>query len=80
MTDMPSPVRSPVAQTVHPLAVPGALSVGYVIVAALLIGAGLFLVFVWITSFQWLYFSGIFLLAIGLLMLFSPRAGADRAA
>ncbi len=80
MADLSSTVRSPVTQTVHPHEAVGAFSVGYVIAAALLIGAGLFLVFVWISSFQWLYFGGIFLLALGLLMLFSPRAGADRAA
>lgn len=55
------------------------LSVPYLLVAAILIGAGIFTICLWITSFAWIDFVGVFLLAIGGLMLFSPRAGADRA-
>ena len=56
------------------------LSIPYLVAASVLIGAGIFTIFVWITSFAWPYFSGVFLLAIGALMLFSPRSGADRSA
>jgi hypothetical protein len=57
----------------------GPLSIPFVIAAALLIGLGIFLISLWMETFSWAYFGGIGLLAIGGLMLFSPRAGADRA-
>ena len=57
----------------------GTLSIPFVIAAALLIGLGIFLISLWMETFSWAYFSGVGLLAIGGLMLFSPRAGADRA-
>ncbi len=55
-----------------------ALSVPFLVVAALLIGAGLFSAMVWLVTFQWIWFAGLGLLVIGAIMLFSSRAGADR--
>ena len=69
-----SPVPPPRSSTSR-----DAFSVAYVVLASVLIGAGIFTIFLWITSFAWVDFVGVFLLAIGGLMLFSPRAGADRA-
>lgn len=54
------------------------LSIPYIVIAALLIGGGIFTISLWILSFAWVDFVGVFLLAFGALMLFSPRAGADR--
>ncbi len=56
------------------------ISVPYVAGAALLIGVGLFLIFYWLLTFQWAFFSGIFLLVIGVLLLFDRRAGLDASA
>lgn len=53
------------------------ISVPWVVLAALLIGGGVLLISTWLTYFNWIYFSGVFLLLIGGLMLFSPRAGID---
>lgn len=64
--------RSATAERDDPLSIP------YVILSAVLIGAGIFLIFDWIATFNWPAFGGILLLALGALMLFSPRAGADR--
>lgn len=58
---------------------PRTLSVPFLVLAALLIGAGLFSAMVWLVTFQWLWFAGLGLLVIGGVMLFSSRAGADRA-
>lgn len=55
------------------------ISIPFLVVAALLIGAGLFSAMVWLVTFQWIWFAGLGLLTIGALMLFSSRAGADRA-
>lgn len=60
-------------------AMPRTLSVPFLVLAALLIGAGLFSAMVWLVTFQWLWFAGLGLLVIGGVMLFSSRAGADRA-
>jgi hypothetical protein len=56
-----------------------AISVPWVVVASTLIGIGLFFVFYWIYNFDLWYTFGIALVVIGGLMLFSPRAGMDRA-
>ncbi len=59
---------------------PASLSIPFLVVAALLIGAGIWLIFTWMLSFDWIYFGGVFCLAAGGLMLFSPRTGLDRSA
>ncbi|MGA8665023.1 MAG: hypothetical protein WB809_08195 [Thermoplasmata archaeon] len=62
----PAHVRSPI-------------SVGWVVLAALLIGVGLFFVAYWLYMFDLWYSFGIALVVIGGLMLFHPRAGLDHA-
>ncbi len=54
-------------------------SVLYIVAASLLSGLGLFLTLLWLITFQWGYLSGVLLMALGFLLFFSRRAGADRA-
>ncbi|MCI4337910.1 MAG: hypothetical protein L3J72_01225, partial [Thermoplasmata archaeon] len=56
----------------------GSISVPFVILAALLMGAGLFLVAAWVLTFDWLFFLGVPIVAVGFLLVFHPLAGADR--
>jgi hypothetical protein len=59
---------------------PNTLSIPWVVLAAVLIGVGLFALFVWVVNFsQWVWFGGIAPVVIGALMLFSKRAGSDQA-
>jgi membrane-bound ClpP family serine protease len=55
------------------------ISVGWVVLAALLIGAGLFLLAYFFLTFNLLYFVGIAPCVAGGLMLFDRRAGLDSA-
>jgi hypothetical protein len=55
------------------------ISLAWVILASLLCGGGLFLIWFWLTTFDWLYFSGIALAVVGGLMFFNHRAGLDHA-
>ncbi|MCI4346617.1 MAG: hypothetical protein L3K07_07720 [Thermoplasmata archaeon] len=55
----------------------GSISVPYVIAAALMMGAGLFLVAAWVLTFDWVYFSGVALATAGFLMILHPLAGSD---
>lgn len=55
----------------------GSVSVLFVLLASVLIGGGLFLIAAWVLSFDWLYFTGVAPVAIGFLLLFSPKAGPD---
>ncbi|HLM91323.1 MAG TPA: hypothetical protein VK424_04640 [Thermoplasmata archaeon] len=55
------------------------INVGWVVLAALLIGSGLFLIAYWLYMFDLRYSFGIALVVIGGLMLFHPRAGLDHA-
>jgi len=57
----------------------GSLSIAYLVAAAVIIGCGTFLTCFWIITLTWAYLGGVVLLAIGGLMLFSPRAGANEA-
>jgi uncharacterized membrane protein YfcA len=57
----------------------GPISVGWVLLASTLIGAGLFTIFFWLYTFNLEWSFGILLVLAGGLMLFSPRAGADHA-
>jgi hypothetical protein len=63
--------------TVH--AAPGSdtQSVGWVIGASLLMGAGLFLITTWLITFDLLFFTGFGALLVGALMILDPRMGAD---
>jgi hypothetical protein len=54
-------------------------SLAYVIGASVLSGAGLMLVLLWLITGAWVDLVGILLMAIGFLLFFSPRAGADHA-
>ncbi len=54
-------------------------SVLFVILAAVVAGVGLFFTLLWVITFEWIYFLGIVLMAIGFLMFFSVRMGPDRA-
>jgi hypothetical protein len=54
-------------------------SIPLTIAAAVLAGAGLWLIAYWLITFHWIYFSGIALLAGGALLLFSRVTGPDRA-
>lgn len=54
------------------------LSVPWLVGAATLIGAGIFGLAVWIITNEWGFMAGAFLLVVGALMLFHPRAGADQ--
>jgi uncharacterized membrane protein len=55
----------------------GSVSVPFVLLAALLIGGGLFMIATWVLTFTWVYFSGVALVAVGFLLLLHPLAGAD---
>jgi hypothetical protein len=55
------------------------ISVGWVILASVLCGIGLILVWEWLTTFDWVYFPGAALVIIGALMFLNDRAGLDHA-
>jgi hypothetical protein len=55
------------------------ISVGWVVLAAVLCGLGLVGVWWWVTTFNWLFFPSIVLVFGGGLMFFNDRAGLDRA-
>jgi uncharacterized membrane protein len=56
-----------------------ASEIAFVVGAAVLIGIGLFVLMLWIVTNDWIWFAGVAPITIGGLMLFSPRAGPDRA-
>lgn len=55
------------------------ISIPFVMLAAVLIGVGILALVYWLVTFEWIYFGGILPSLTGGLMLFHPRAGADRA-
>ncbi|HXW66487.1 MAG TPA: hypothetical protein VEL82_01180 [Thermoplasmata archaeon] len=55
------------------------ISVAWVVLAALLGGAGIFLIFEWLFTFNWVFFPGIALVIGCTLMLLDRRAGLDHA-
>lgn len=55
------------------------LSVPFLVVAALLIGVGLFGMAYWLVTFQWVYFASVIPTALGAYMLFTRGTGPDRA-
>jgi Na+/proline symporter len=65
--------------TLSPTATKSAISIPFVVLAALLIGVGILALVYWLVTFDWLYFGGLIPSLTGALMLFHPRAGADRA-
>ena len=62
-----------------PAHVKSPISVGWVVVSALLIGVGLFCIAWWLYTFNLEFSFGIALVVVGGFMLFSPRAGLDHA-
>ena len=63
----------------HGADAPNTISIPWVIGASLLMGIGLFLISVWIVTFNILYFGGVFVVVVGALMVISPRMGSDHA-
>jgi hypothetical protein len=63
----------------HPAHVASPISIGWVVLAALMIGIGLGIVAYWQITQNWLYFLGLVPTVLGGLMLMSPRAGLDHA-
>jgi hypothetical protein len=55
------------------------ISVPWVVVASVLCGLGLLLLWMWLTTFQWIWFSGVIPILVGGLMFFNDRAGLDHA-
>jgi membrane-bound ClpP family serine protease len=55
------------------------ISVSWVVLSALLIGLGVFMMAYFLVTFRWFYFLGIAPCVAGGLMLFSRRAGLDSA-
>jgi hypothetical protein len=55
------------------------ISIGWVVLASLVCGAGIFLVWYWLETFDWLYFPGLVLVIVGAMMFMNDRAGLDHA-
>lgn len=55
------------------------LSLPFLVAGALLMGAGLFLLAIFIVSFNLTYMAGAIPLALGFLLMFHPWAGSNRA-
>ena len=68
-----------VAPEDHAHHVSSPISVPWVVLASVLCGVGLLSVWEWLTTFAWVYFAGPLLVLAGFLLLFSDRAGLDRA-
>jgi membrane-bound ClpP family serine protease len=54
-------------------------SIAWVVGACLLMGVGLFLMSVWLVTFDLIYFSGSAAVVVGAMMILDPRMGADHA-
>jgi hypothetical protein len=57
----------------------GPISVPWVLLAGLLIGVGLAIMYYWLYDFSLVFLAGPVFIVVGALMFFSPRAGLDRA-
>jgi len=57
----------------------GSVSVPFLVLASVLIGAGLSGMAYWLVTFQWLYFASVIPLVLGAVMLFTRGTGPDRA-
>jgi lipoprotein signal peptidase len=55
------------------------ISVGWVVLASLVCGAGIFFLWLWLDTFDWLYFPGFVLVIVGAIMFLNDRAGLDHA-
>jgi hypothetical protein len=79
-----SPVASFVMASAHagaasPAVHKSPISVPWVVLCAVLMGAGIWSMTYWLYTFSWIWFLGVVPCTIGVLMLLSPRAGWDRA-
>lgn len=73
MSGYGAPSEPPAHHAVSPISVP------WVVLASVLCGLGLLLVWMWLTTFQWVYFTGIIPVFVGGLMFLNDRAGLDHA-
>ncbi len=55
------------------------ISVPWVILASVLAAAGLAMISFWLTTFNWIFFAGPFLVLLSVLMFLNDRAGLDHA-
>jgi len=60
-------------------AAPNSISVPFVLLASLLTGVGLMLTLTWLITYDWLFFPGILLVALGAFLMLDPRMGSDHA-
>jgi hypothetical protein len=56
------------------------ISIPYVLASSILTGIGIFSMTYWVITFDWLYFLGVLPCLAGVVLLLSPRAGANQAA
>ncbi|HYA57490.1 MAG TPA: hypothetical protein VEH57_03380 [Thermoplasmata archaeon] len=68
-----------VATRAHPAAEHGSVSIPILVLAAVLVGLGLLGMAYWLITFQWALLASVIPLALGGLLLFTPRTGPDRA-
>lgn len=57
----------------------GTVSIGLVVLTALLIGAGLLGTAYWLITFRWLYFLSLVPLSVGAYLLFTRATGSEHA-
>ncbi|MCI4321660.1 MAG: hypothetical protein L3K18_06170 [Thermoplasmata archaeon] len=74
-----SPAVAAAAHGGHGIHAPNSISIPWVLAASLLMGLGVFLISAWIITFDYLYFVGFVVLAVGFLMTFDQRMGSDHA-
>jgi membrane-bound ClpP family serine protease len=72
-------VAAPAAHGGHGSQAPNSISIPWVLAASLIMGLGVFLISIWIVTFDFLYFVGFFVLVGGFLMTFDQRMGSDHA-
>jgi hypothetical protein len=74
-----SHVASIPSAAAHGSHAPNSISLPWVLLASILMGIGVLLIVLWIVTFNFLYFTGVFVVLAGFLMVFDPRMGSDRA-
>ncbi|MGA9840663.1 MAG: hypothetical protein WBF81_02070 [Thermoplasmata archaeon] len=63
----------------HSAHVKSPISVPWIVVASVLCGVGITLVWWWLETFQWVFFSGVLVTFVGAMMFLNDRAGLDHA-
>ena len=76
---MASVVAHPSVPGGHGSTAPNSISIPWVVLASVLMGAGVFLITVWLVTFDFVYFGGVVVLLVGFLMSFDRRMGSDHA-